>query len=54
MTAMTPPEAPGLDVILRGLSMVARDQEVIELTGRVFDGLYEHRRRALLLVARQP
>ena len=43
------PEAPGLDVILRGLSMVARDQEVIELTGRVFDGLYEHRRRALLL-----
>jgi hypothetical protein len=43
------PEAPGLDVVLRGLSMVASDQEVIALTGRVFDGLYEHRRRALLL-----
>jgi hypothetical protein len=43
------PEAPGLDVVLRGLSMVASDQEVIALTGQLFDGLYEHRRRALLL-----
>jgi hypothetical protein len=43
------PEAPGLDVVLRGLSMVAVDEEIIALTGRVFDGLYEHRRRALLL-----
>jgi hypothetical protein len=43
------PEAPGLDVVLRGLSMVATDQEVTTLAGRVFDGLYEHRRRALLL-----
>jgi hypothetical protein len=43
------PEAPGLDVVLRGLSMVASDQEVITLAGRLFDGLYEHRRRALLL-----
>jgi hypothetical protein len=43
------PEAPGLDVVLRGLSMVASDQEVIGLAGRLFDGLYEHRRRALLL-----
>ena len=43
------PEAPGLDVVLRGLSMIATDQEVITLTGRLFDGLYEHRRRALLL-----
>jgi hypothetical protein len=43
------PEAPGLDVVLRGLSMVATDQEVIAVAGRVFDGLYEHRRRALLL-----
>jgi hypothetical protein len=43
------PEAPGLDVVLRGLSIVADDQEVIALAGRVFDGLYEHRRRALLL-----
>jgi hypothetical protein len=29
--------------------MVADDQEVIALAGRVFDGLYEHRRHALLL-----
>ena len=43
------PEAPGLDVVLRGLSMIASDEEVITLTGRLFDGLYEHRRRALLL-----
>jgi hypothetical protein len=43
------PEAPGLDVVLRGLSMVADDQEVIDLARRLFDGLYEHRRRALLL-----
>ena len=43
------PEAPGLDVVLRGLSMAAGDQEVIDLAGRLFDGLYEHRRRALLL-----
>jgi hypothetical protein len=43
------PEAPGVDVLLRGLSMVAADQEVIALAGRLFDGLYEHRRRALLL-----
>jgi hypothetical protein len=43
------PEAPGLDVVLRGLSMIATDQEVITVAGRLFDGLYEHRRRALLL-----
>jgi hypothetical protein len=43
------PEAPGLDVVLRGLSMVATDQEVIAVAGRLFDGLYEQRRRALLL-----
>jgi hypothetical protein len=43
------PEAPGLDVVLRGLSMVATDQEVVALASRMFDGLYEHRRRALLL-----
>ena len=43
------PEAPGLDVVLRGLSMVADDEEVIAVARRVFDGLYEHRRRVLLL-----
>jgi hypothetical protein len=44
------PEAPGLDVILRGLSMVvADDHRVLELTTSLFDGLYEYHRRALLL-----
>jgi hypothetical protein len=43
------PEAPGLDVVCRGLSMVASDETVLDVTGRVFDGLYEFRRRALML-----
>ena len=43
------PEAPGLDVICRGLSMVADDDTVLEVATAVFDGLYEYRRRALLL-----
>jgi hypothetical protein len=43
------PEAPGLDVALRGLSLVRTDDEVLEVGAEVFDGLYEHRRRALLL-----
>lgn len=43
------PEASGLDVICRGLSMVAGDKEVLVVTGPVFDGLYEYRRRALML-----
>jgi len=47
------PEAPGLDVVLRGLSMVCGDAEVLALTGPLFDGLYEYRRRALLL-GREP
>jgi hypothetical protein len=48
------PEAPGLDVVLRGLSMVCDDdQRVLELTGTIFDGLYEYHRRATLL-GREP
>jgi hypothetical protein len=47
------PEARGLDVVLRGLSMVASDQQVITLAGRLFDGLYEYFRRAMLL-GREP
>jgi hypothetical protein len=42
------PEAPGLDVLCRGLSMVGSDDEVLEVTRHLFDGLYEHRRRAML------
>jgi hypothetical protein len=47
------PEAPGLDVVLRGLSMVCDDEQVLTLTGPVFDGLYEYYRRATLL-GREP
>jgi hypothetical protein len=43
------PEAPGLDAVLRGLSMVCDDARVLELTGPMFDGLYEYLRRELLL-----
>lgn len=43
------PEAAGLDVICRGLSMVLDDVEMLTVAGAMFDGLYEHRRRALLL-----
>jgi hypothetical protein len=47
------PEAAGLDVVLRGLSMTCSDERVLELTGPMFDGLYEYLRRALLL-GREP
>lgn len=47
------PEAAGLDVLLRGLSMTNGDQRVLELAGPMFDGLYEYYRRALLL-GREP
>jgi hypothetical protein len=47
------PEAPGFDVALRGLSMVAGDDEVLRLTGPLFDGAYEFFRRELL-IGREP
>ncbi len=47
------PEAPGLDVLLRGLSMVRGDDEVLAISGPLFDGLYEYRSRATLL-GREP
>ena len=44
------PEAAGLDVICRGLSMIYDDDDaVLAVTDVIFDALYEHRRRALLL-----
>jgi hypothetical protein len=43
------PEAPGIDVALRGLSMVCDDDQVLTLTGPLFDGLYEFFHRELLL-----
>jgi hypothetical protein len=39
------PEAAGLDVVLRGLSMVCDDHEALALSGPIFDGLYEYFRR---------
>lgn len=47
------PEAPGLDVLIRGLSMIRSDEDVLALTWPLFDGLYEYRRRATLL-GREP
>lgn len=47
------PEAPGVDVVVRGLSMVCDDQQILELTGPMFDGLYEYHRRGMLL-GREP
>jgi hypothetical protein len=40
------PEAPGLDVLMRSLSLVVDDEELLALSARLFDGLYEYRRRA--------
>ena len=47
------PEAPGLDVALRGLSMVCTDHDVLTHTKPLFDGLYDYYRRANLL-GREP
>jgi hypothetical protein len=47
------PEGPGLDVLLRGLSMTREDPELLELAAPLFDGLYEFKKRALLL-GREP
>jgi hypothetical protein len=47
------PEAAGLDVVCRGLSMVHGDDELLAIAAEVFNGLYEFRRRALLL-GREP
>jgi hypothetical protein len=46
------PAAAGLDAICRGLTFVADDERVLEVSGVVFDGLYEQRRRLLLGGAR--
>jgi len=43
------PEASGLDVLIRGLSLTVDDDELLALTAPLFDGLYEYKRQALLL-----
>jgi hypothetical protein len=47
------PEARGLDVLLRGLSMVKSDAAVLALSASLYDGLYEYLKRAALL-GREP
>jgi len=48
-----PPEAPGLDVLIRGLGMLRDDAELLTLADAVYDGLYEYLKRATLL-GREP
>ncbi|MGH9215453.1 MAG: chromate resistance protein ChrB domain-containing protein [Acidimicrobiales bacterium] len=43
------PVALGLDVVCRGVSMLRDDTEILTVAAAIFDGLYEYRRRALLL-----
>lgn len=43
------PEASGLDVIIRGLSLVQSDAELLATCEPIFDGLYEYYRRATFL-----
>ncbi len=47
------PEAPGLDTLIRGLSMTLDDEAVLDVTRPLFDGLYAFKQRALLL-GREP
>jgi hypothetical protein len=43
------PEARGLDVLIRGLSMIKDDPELLDITGHVYEGLYEYLKRATVL-----
>ncbi len=43
------PAAPGLDVLVRGLTLTSEsDHDTLAITDRLFDGLYEHTRRQLM------
>jgi hypothetical protein len=46
------PEAPGLDVVVRGLSMTGDDTRTLAVSGPILDGPHESRRR--LLLGREP
>jgi hypothetical protein len=43
------PEAPGMDVLVRGLSMQLDDDELLRVTGPLYDALYEYKKRATIL-----
>ena len=47
------PEARGLDILIRGLSLTHDDDDLLALSHPLFDGLYEFRKRALML-GREP
>jgi hypothetical protein len=47
------PEAPGLNVVMRGLSMTGTDEQTLAVSRPLFDGLYEYHRRRLL-TGREP
>ena len=47
------PEAPGLDVLIRGLSLTHDDDQLLALSHPLFEALYEFRRRALMF-GREP
>lgn len=47
------PEATGLDVLIRGLSMTKEDDDLLEISGPLFDGLYAFKQRAQML-GREP
>jgi hypothetical protein len=43
------PAAVGLDILIRGLTLTSHDDDAtLAITGRLFDGLYEHTRRQLM------
>jgi hypothetical protein len=45
---------PGLDVVLRGLSMTQDDATVLALTGPMFEVPYDYFKRSLLLGREAP
>lgn len=42
-------EAPGLDVLIRGLSLTLTDNEIIDVSRPLFDGLYTFKQHELVL-----
>lgn len=42
------PEAPGLDALMRGLSMVRDDHDVLALSALLYDGLYAYLQRTVM------
>lgn len=47
------PAAPGLDIIIRGLSMTLNDEQILAVSAPILDGIYEYLKRSLVL-GREP